>query len=134
MQHEEQFVVKFSVWSQAVCFVASQLSIKQPDIDYQFLTAVCTLIAMRLKEKTFKIDEAELTQEYRSCLKFVKFVDNSFDDAEVAAQASDMNYVHPLDLYSKDLEEEDDDENGATSAKAWHDGRNLGVFQSLLKQ
>ncbi|KAI3654440.1 hypothetical protein MP228_001159 [Amoeboaphelidium protococcarum] len=134
MMHEEQFVVKFSVWSQAVCVVASQLIINQPDIDYQFLTTVCTLIAMRLKEKTFKNDEAELTQEYGSYLKFVKFIDNSFGDAEVAAQASAINYVHLLDLYSKDLEEEDDDENGVTSAKAWHDGRNLGVFQSLLKQ
>ncbi|KAI3646523.1 hypothetical protein MP228_009451 [Amoeboaphelidium protococcarum] len=152
MQHKGQFVVKFSIWSQAVCVVASQLSINQPDIDNLLLAAVCTLvslivlwlqygddkmnmqIAMRFKDKTFKINEAELTQEYGSYLKFVKFIDNFFADADMAAQASEMKYVHPLDFYSKDLEEEDDDENGATSAKAWHDGRNLGVFQSLLKQ
>ncbi|KAI3642935.1 hypothetical protein MP228_012490 [Amoeboaphelidium protococcarum] len=91
-------------------------------------------IAMRLNEKTFKNEEAESRREYVDYLKFLQFIDDAFADAEVAARASEMKYVHPLDFYSRDLEEEDNDENGATSGKSWHDRRNLGVFQSLLKQ
>ncbi|KAI3638380.1 hypothetical protein MIR68_003991 [Amoeboaphelidium protococcarum] len=97
--------------------VALQLSIKQPDINNQFLAAICTMIAMRLTDKSFKIDEVDLTKEYVSYLKFIRFIDNSFSDAEVVTQVLEINYVHPLGYYQKDLEEEDGEANTAKSGQ-----------------